>query len=132
VFDDRLEVWSTGRLPGGLTPEKLKGTHDSVPRNPLIADVFHRRGLIEQWGRGTNKILTEAADAGCPEPEANREESRRIAKSREGARRDRRQPQARRKRGGNGTPPPPAEAQGEAGEGTVSGPAFVQPTDYFS
>jgi ATP-dependent DNA helicase RecG len=69
VFDDRLEVWSAGRLPGGLTPEKLKGTHDSVPRNPLVADVFHRRGLIEQWGRGTNKILAEAEGAGCAEPE---------------------------------------------------------------
>lgn len=68
-FDDRLEVWSTGTLPHGLTPEKLKGTHESKPRNPLIAGVFHRRGLIEQWGRGTNKILDVAKRAGCPEPE---------------------------------------------------------------
>lgn len=28
-----------------------------------------RRGLIERWGRGTNKILAEAERAGCPEPE---------------------------------------------------------------
>lgn len=69
IFDDRLEVWSTGTLPPGLTPEKLKGTHESIPRNRLIAEVFHRRGLIERWGRGTNKILAEAKKAGCPEPE---------------------------------------------------------------
>jgi len=69
LFDDRLEIWSTGTLPAGLTPEKLKGIHESVPRNRLIADVFHRRGLIERWGRGTNKILAEAKRAGCPEPE---------------------------------------------------------------
>lgn len=69
LFDDRLEIWSTGTLPEGLTPEKLKGVHDSVPRNRLIADVFYRRGLIERWGRGTNKILAEAERAGCPEPE---------------------------------------------------------------
>lgn len=69
LFDDRLEIWSTGTLPAGLTPEKLKGIHESVPRNRLIADVFHRRGLIERWGRGTNKILAEAERAGCPEPE---------------------------------------------------------------
>ena len=23
-------------------------------RNPLIAEVFYRAGLIEKWGRGTN------------------------------------------------------------------------------
>ena len=69
LFDDRLEIWSTGTLPGGLTPEKLKGTHESIPRNRLIAEVFYRRGLIERWGRGTNKILAEAKKIGCPEPE---------------------------------------------------------------
>ena len=69
LFDDRLEIWSTGTLPAGLTPEKLKRVHESVPRNRLIADVFYRRGLIERWGRGTNKILAEAKKAGCPEPE---------------------------------------------------------------
>ncbi len=69
LFDDRLEIWSSGMLPEGLTPEKLKGVHESLPRNRLIADVLYRRGLIERWGRGTNKILTEAKKAGCPEPE---------------------------------------------------------------
>ncbi|MBI2930276.1 MAG: putative DNA binding domain-containing protein [Planctomycetes bacterium] len=69
LFDDRLEIWSTGVLPSGLTPEKLKGMHESIPRNRLIADVFYRRGLIEKWGRGTNKILTEAKKIDCPEPE---------------------------------------------------------------
>jgi ATP-dependent DNA helicase RecG len=68
LFDDRLEIWSTGTLPAGLTPEKLKGTHESIPRNRLIADAFHRRGLIEKWGRGTNKMLAEAQKLGCPEP----------------------------------------------------------------
>jgi ATP-dependent DNA helicase RecG len=69
IFDDRLEVWSTGTLPPGMTVAKLKGTHESVPRNPLVATVFHRRGLIERWGRGTNKIIEECERAGCPEPE---------------------------------------------------------------
>jgi ATP-dependent DNA helicase RecG len=69
IFDDRLEVWSTGLLPEGITPEKLKGAHESILRNRLIAGAFHRRGLIEQWGHGTNKILSEAARAGCPEPQ---------------------------------------------------------------
>ncbi len=69
IFDDRLEIWSTGLLPEGITIEELKRKHESKPRNPLIADVFHRRGLIEKWGRGTNTIIEEAKRAGCPEPE---------------------------------------------------------------
>ncbi len=54
IFDDRLEVWSWGRLPGDLTPEKLRIDHPSVRRNELIAEVFYRRGHIERWGRGTD------------------------------------------------------------------------------
>ena len=69
LLDDRLEVWSTGTLPPGMTVEKLKGTHESMPRNPLVATVFHRRGLVERWGRGTNKIIEECERAGCPEPD---------------------------------------------------------------
>jgi ATP-dependent DNA helicase RecG len=52
-----------------MTVEKLKGTHASVPRNPLVATTFHRRGLIERWGRGTNKIIEECERAGCPPPD---------------------------------------------------------------
>jgi ATP-dependent DNA helicase RecG len=37
--------------------------------NPLIAGVFYRRGLIEQWGRGTQKIVDWCVAAGQPEPE---------------------------------------------------------------
>jgi len=69
MFDDRLEVWSTGLLPPGLTPQKLKGQHESVPRNRLIADTFHRRGLVERWGYGTNRMVEVCLAAGCPEPE---------------------------------------------------------------
>jgi ATP-dependent DNA helicase RecG len=69
LFDDRLEIISTGKLPHGVTLRKLMGTHESMPRNRLIADVFHRRGLIEKWGRGTNQMVEEAVKHGCPKPE---------------------------------------------------------------
>jgi len=69
IYDDRLEIWSDGTLPFGLTPEDLKREHPSRPRNPLIADVFYRRGLIERWGRGTQKIVELCVAAGHPEPE---------------------------------------------------------------
>lgn len=69
VYDDRLEVWSDGMLPFGLRVEDLKRNHPSRPRNPLIAGVFYRRGLVERWGRGTQKIVELCMKAGHPEPE---------------------------------------------------------------
>jgi ATP-dependent DNA helicase RecG len=69
IYDDRLEIWSDGTLPSGLTPEDLKRDHPSKPRNPLIAKVFYLRGIIERWGRGTQKIVELCVRAGHPEPE---------------------------------------------------------------
>ncbi len=69
IFDDRLEVTSLGLLPAGITVADLKRDHASRLRNSLIAGVFYRRGLIEQWGRGTQKIVNWCVAAGQPEPE---------------------------------------------------------------
>ncbi len=68
IYDDRLEVTSSGRLHFGLTPEALLAPHESLPWNPLIARVMYRRGLIEQWGRGTLKIVELLEQAGLPRP----------------------------------------------------------------
>ena len=69
IYDDRLEVTSSGSLHFGLTAEKLFETHESLPWNPLIAGVFYRRGIIEQWGRGTLKMAELTTSAGLPKPE---------------------------------------------------------------
>lgn len=69
IYDDRLEIWSDGILPFGLQPEDLKLDHASRPRNPLIAQAFYLRGVIERWGRGTQKIVELCVKAGHPEPE---------------------------------------------------------------
>jgi ATP-dependent DNA helicase RecG len=69
IYDDRIEVASDGPLPFGLTPKDLVGQHFSRPRNPLIAEVFYKRGLIEKWGRGTNRVIEACANAGLPVPE---------------------------------------------------------------
>lgn len=68
IYDDRLEVTSSGRLHFGLTPDALLAPHESLPWNPLIARVMYRRGLIEQWGRGTLKIVELLEQAGLPRP----------------------------------------------------------------
>jgi len=69
IYDDRLEVTSSGSLHFGLTPEALFGPHESLPWNPLIAGVFYRRGIIEAWGRGTLRMAELAVSAGLPRPE---------------------------------------------------------------
>ena len=69
IYDDRLEVTSTGSLRFGLTPEMLFDPHESRPWNPLIAGVFYRRGVIENWGRGTLRMAELAERAGLPRPE---------------------------------------------------------------
>ena len=35
---------------------------------PIIADVFHRAGLIEKWGRGTNRVIEMCKKHGVPPP----------------------------------------------------------------
>lgn len=68
IFDDRLEVWNPGLLPPPLTVEKLKGKHDSMPRNPLIAKMFFWIKYAEEVGSGTNKIVQWCKEWGLPEP----------------------------------------------------------------
>ena len=69
IYDDRLEVTSSGSLHFGLTPEKLFAPHESRPWNPLIARTFYRRGIIEEWGSGTLKMAEFTNSAGLPLPE---------------------------------------------------------------
>ena len=69
IYDDRLEVSSSGSLHFGLTPERLFFPHESRPWNPLIARTFYRRGIIEEWGSGTLKMAALTGEAGLPIPE---------------------------------------------------------------
>ena len=69
VFDDRLEISSTGLLPFGITPEVLLRAHRSRPWNPLTAEVFYRRGIIERFGRGTLLMVEQTAQAGLTSPD---------------------------------------------------------------
>lgn len=68
VFDDRIEVRSIGALPRGITAAALAGPHKSIPRNPLIAETFHRTGAVEIWGRGTNRVLEACERHGIEPP----------------------------------------------------------------
>lgn len=68
IFDDRLEIGSTGGLHFGLTAEDLFKEHQSKPWNPMISSGFYKRGIIETWGRGTLIIKEQVEQAGLVTP----------------------------------------------------------------
>ncbi len=69
IFDNRIEVWNPGELPNPLTPDDLKRKHRSIPRNPLVAHALFLIRYIEQWGKGTNRVIEEMVKNRLPEPE---------------------------------------------------------------
>jgi ATP-dependent DNA helicase RecG len=70
IYPGRVEIWNSGRLPLGLTPDKLlASTHDSILVNPDISHVFYLQELMERVGRGTFKIVQECKELGMQQPE---------------------------------------------------------------
>ncbi len=69
LYEDKMMIWNVGELPEQLKIEDLKKKHASYPRNPRLANVFFKGGLIEAWGRGTLKIVKECVEYGLPEPD---------------------------------------------------------------
>lgn len=69
VFADRIEVWNPGELPPPLTLDSLRKPHASVPRNPLIAEVFYLATYIEKAGSGTLEMIKQCRNYSLPEPE---------------------------------------------------------------
>jgi ATP-dependent DNA helicase RecG len=69
IFPQRLEIWNSGGLPDGVTPEGLREGHISVLRNPDISHVLYLRGLMEMAGRGSVLMIQECLENGLSEPE---------------------------------------------------------------
>ena len=68
VFNDRILIWSYGKLPDDLKIKDLKKEHPSLPTNPEIAQVFFFNGIIEKMGRGTQRIVEESSSLGMTSP----------------------------------------------------------------
>jgi ATP-dependent DNA helicase RecG len=68
VFPDRLTIRNPGQLPEGWTIDDLEKKHESHPANPDIARVFYLRGLMEQLGMGTQKLITACKELGARAP----------------------------------------------------------------
>lgn len=67
IFDDRIEFFSPGGLPSGVTPENIKDK--SVIRNNIIADYLLNMKYIEKFGTGWDKIIISMEECGLPIPE---------------------------------------------------------------
>ena len=68
VYNDHIEVWNEGELPGGYDEKVLYGKHSSKPRNRNIAGTMFKAGFIDTWGRGFKKIREGFERVGLPMP----------------------------------------------------------------
>ncbi|MEW6096665.1 MAG: helix-turn-helix domain-containing protein [bacterium] len=66
VFDDRVEIVNPGGLPVGI--DKTNFGKESVRRNPIIADLFHRMEKVERVGSGIGRMQELMAKSGLKEP----------------------------------------------------------------
>ena len=57
MFNDRIEVSSPGGLPAGISKEEYIAGNLSVIRNNILANVFHRLGIVEIFGTGILRII---------------------------------------------------------------------------
>ena len=71
MYEDKIIFWNSGQLPENWTVGRLFEKHASMPYNPLIANAFFRAGLIEAWGRGIYKIISECEMFGVAPPKFN-------------------------------------------------------------
>ena len=68
IYPSRIEIWNSGRLPKELKVGDLRKNHPSLPTNPDMAHLLYIRGLMEQIGRGTQKIINACKAYGLPAP----------------------------------------------------------------
>lgn len=56
MYADKIEVTSPGGLPKGMTEEAYLNGGISIPRNPIVANIFLRFNLLERFGTGIRRI----------------------------------------------------------------------------
>ena len=69
--DQGLTISNPGGLVEGVTLDNLLST-EPRPRNPRLADVMKRIGIVERSGRGVDKIYRGMLRFGRPQPDYNR------------------------------------------------------------
>jgi ATP-dependent DNA helicase RecG len=81
LYSDRLEVISPGRLPNGVTIEKMREGVVRVARNELLKEILRDYGYVEHFGMGVRRRIIEAMRAhNGTEPDLIEEEDRFIVR----------------------------------------------------
>ncbi len=57
IYDDRIEIASSGQFPRQITPENIKEPHESFPHNLNVAEALFRMTYLENWGSGAKRII---------------------------------------------------------------------------
>lgn len=70
LYDNRLEIFSPGELPGLLSIKNL-GDGTTFLRNPTVAKIARKFKLIEKLGSGIKLIFESCKEAGIRKPEFN-------------------------------------------------------------
>lgn len=71
---DRLEFSSPGGFPEGVTPANIL-VHEPLPRNSRLYEAAKRIGLVEQTGRGVDKVYLGQLRYGRPAPDYSRSDA---------------------------------------------------------
>lgn len=70
-FPGRIEFSSPGGFPEGITPDNIL-VHEPCPRNQRLYEAVKRIGLVEQTGRGVDKVYLGQLRYGRPAPDYSR------------------------------------------------------------
>ena len=69
IYQDRMEIVSPGKLPNGITPERMRAGIRAA-RNQLLKDVMRDYGYLEHMGMGIpRKIIKGMREHNNTEPE---------------------------------------------------------------
>ncbi len=71
---DHMLLTNPGSFPEGITVDNIL-VHEPKPRNPRLAEAFKRIGLIEQTGRGVDRIYMGQLRYGRPVPDYTRSDA---------------------------------------------------------
>ncbi len=80
VYEDRLEIVSPGKLPNGITPERMRaGTR--AARNQLLKDIMRDYGYLEHMGMGVpRKIIRGMKEHNQTDPDLIEEGERFVVR----------------------------------------------------
>ena len=74
LHPDHLLITNPGGFPEGITLQNIL-VHEPKPRNPRLAEAFKRIGLVEQTGRGVDRIFLGQLRFGRPAPDYARSDA---------------------------------------------------------